>query len=351
MANSIARKVIWPDTSENVLVRAVFLYVGQGACSIILVSNGADYDIWVVDINCDTKLGGVDVPRLVKELSTSGKIRGFVNTHPHDDHLNSIKALSAEVEIEEIMHSGHKPSKKFGSRYDELMKVVRKVKAAGGTETEMLGSKTAVGIADAEYHVLSPAKHVVEDVNDEPPEKRKSRIHEQCGVIKFGLNNDWVIITGDVDKAAFEEHIMYHKDRLPSFALGASHQGSRTFFMKEKGDAPYTDGLDAIDPKYIFVSAPTQDESPHDHPHDEAMKEYEDKVGKENVHLLGEERYCYVVDIYRENGGTSEPWHDDGELVEEYGLEEDGSGSEAKAAGPFKRPQHSTSDRVPRKYG
>jgi hypothetical protein len=201
--------------------------------------------------------------------------------------------------------------------------------------------------------VLAPAEYVTDDVNEDEADARRERIHEQCGVIKFGNNNDWIIITGDADRAAFENHIAdYHKDHLPAFALAAAHHGSRTFFREKEEDDPYLDALNAIDPDHVFVSSPTQEESQHGHPHDDAMELYEDHVGKENVFHMGEERLSFIVDIYRD-GGHSDVSDDGGKLAEDYGLEdEEEDKSEAtQAKGPFVRPKSSTGDLTPRKYG
>ncbi len=350
---NVAHRVIWP-TDENVLVRAVFLYVGQGDCTLILTRNGSEYDIWVVDINLDRTNGGIDAPRLVADLA-GGSIRAFVNTHPHDDHLCGITELADAVDIEEILHSGHKPSKKYGTKHSDLLNVIKKVKEAGGVETLLEGSNSSVSVGDAEYHVLAPAKHVTDDVNDETAETRRSRIHEQCGVIKFGAEGHWVMLSGDADRAAFEEHITeYHKDNLPAFALSASHHGSRTFFKENEEDDPYLTALETIDPKYVFVSAPTQKESRHDHPHDSAMELYKEHVGVDNVYHTGEERYSFIVDIVSGNG-YGEVSDDGGDLAAEYGFddepEDEGKASTTNASGPFQRPRSQTGDSVPRKYG
>lgn len=348
-----ARDILWPK-DQNVLVRAAFLYVGQGASTVLLVANGKTYDIWVVDTNLDRKNGGIDVPRLVSDLTEGGAVRAFVNTHPHDDHLNGITELSNLVTIDEILHSGHVPSKKYGSRYPEFQEVMKEVEKAGGTVAIMKGSRKPVAIGEAFHQILAPAEYVTDDVNEEEADARRARIHEQCGVIKFGKGSDWIIITGDADHTAFEEHITeYHKDRLPAFALAAAHHGSRSFFRENEDDEAYLDGLEAIDPECVFVSAPTQEESRHGHPHDDAMALYEAHVGEGNVHHTGEERLSFIVDIYRD-GGHSEVADDGGKLAEDYGLDDEEDDTKAKAAaaaGPFVRPKSSTGDLTPRKYG
>jgi hypothetical protein len=172
--------------------------------------------------------------------------------------------------------------------------------------------------------------------------------------VKFGVEGAWILISGDADRDAFEKHITaYHRERLSAFALGASHHGSRTFFKCDEDDDPYLEGIRAIDPVSVIVSAPTQAESCHGHPHDDAMELYENHVGEDHVHHTGEERYSFIVDIYRD-GTYGEVTDDGGRLSEEYGLgEDDGGGgtANAKSAGPFVRPKQETGDRTPRKYG
>ena len=307
------------------MVRAIFLHVGQGASTIILVKDADTYRVVLVDINLDRKVSGIDVPRLIKDLLNGQSLDSFANTHPHDDHLCGTKELSDAVDIKAVWHSNHKPSKKYGSKHPELTDLIKKVKKKYGDAAEVImgGSRSSVAYGQGKYHFLAPAEYVADDVNEEDADKRRARIHEQCGVIKFGYRNTWVIIVGDADKCAFEKHItQYHKDRLSSVVLAASHHGSRSFFMENEGDEAYKDGLIAINPDYVIVSAPTQEESKHGHPHDDAMKLYEEHVGADNVLHMGEQRCCFVTDIYA-NGNYSGIQDDQGELVEAYGLSDD----------------------------
>ena len=124
---TVAREVLWPS-DKNILVRVAFLYVGQGASAIVFFANGGGYDVWVVDINLDSTNGGIDVPRLVADLLEGQDLAAFANTHPHNDHLCGVSELSDKVTIKEVLHSGHIPSKKYGSKYEDLQKVIKKVK-------------------------------------------------------------------------------------------------------------------------------------------------------------------------------------------------------------------------------
>lgn len=356
--NNTARRLLWPS-NPRILVRVAFLYVGQGASAVVFMKDGNDYRVLVVDVNLDRRNGGIDVPRLVKDLLDGQALSAFVNTHPHDDHLSGTTELSDAVEIEAVWHSDHKPSKAYGAKHSELTALIAKVNEKYGPAAQVIidGSRSPVSYGEAEFHFLAPAEHVRDDVNEEEPEKHRARIHEQCGVIKFGKGQQWVIIVGDADHCAFENHITkYHKERLPSFALGASHHGSNSFFRDNDEQDPYMAALDAIDPEYVVVSAPTQAESRHGHPDDFAMSQYEKKVGDENVMHTGEERYCFWFDIFNDDSHSG-PSDDGGQLAEEYGLdsddEDDGGGSEkARSSGPFTAPPRGQQgDYQPRKYG
>jgi hypothetical protein len=270
----------------------------------------------------DRKRKGVDVPQLVKDLMNGQDVEAFVNTHPHNDHLCGTTELSKAVTISNVWHSGHKPGKDDESKYQELLDLIKKVKKAGGEEVILEGSRTSIPMGLAEYHVLAPAGYVTDDVNDETPERRRARIHEQCAVIKFGKSPNWTMIVGDANRCAFEDHITkYHNDRLPSLVLAASHHGSRTFFKEAEEDEPYNAALDKINPEYVIVSAPKKKDSPHDHPHDDAMKLYRDKCGDDNVLHMGEQLYCYYTDIYAD--GYSGVQDDQGQLVDRYGFADD----------------------------
>ena len=351
---NVARDVLWPDDA-NVLVRVVVLYVGQGSSAIVLAADGENYKVLLLDCNLDRERGGIDVPRLMRDLLDGQSLEAFVNTHPHDDHLRGVEDLSEAVEILAVWHSGHKPSKKYGDSYEQLKKVIDKVKKKHGTEAEVVleRSRSVKALGDAEYYVLAPAEYVIDDVNNENADKQRARIHEQCGVLKFGKGAVWAMIPGDADRAAFEKHITkHHKERLGATLLAGAHHGSRTFFKENEDDDPYVEALDAIDPESVVISAPTQKESPHDHPHDDAVELYANKVGKDNVLHTGEERNCYIFDIYR-NGGHGGVRNDDGELVVEYALEEEdnGNGGRGQAAGPFATPKEHAQPKAPKKFG
>jgi len=328
---SKAKDLLWPKDTK-ILVRFVFLYVGQGSSTIVLIRDNDSYKSILVDINLDSDNGGVNVPQLISDLLEGEKLDVFVNTHPHNDHLRGLIELSDKVNIGEIWHSGHKPGKKHDDSYKNLEKIIKKVKDDGGNEIKLKGSREEKELAEASYYILAPAEYVCDDIKDEDQDTRYRRIHEQCAVLKFGTASTWGMLSGDADRDAFEKHITeYHKERLASVLLAASHHGSRTFFRYDEEDDPYLDALNEIDPSHVIISAPKQSESKCDHPHEDAVKIYKDNVGEENVHHTGAERHCYIFDIF-EDGKSSDVENDNGELAKVYKIDgDDGGGDDGMA--------------------
>jgi beta-lactamase superfamily II metal-dependent hydrolase len=340
MAN-VAKEILWP-TDLNVLIRVGMLYVGQGDASVVLVKDGTTYKTILIDINRDAEgHNGINVPKMMKDLlaDQDGRLDLFVNTHPHNDHLDDITELSEAIDISEVWESGHVPGKEDKASYDELQKVIKWVKKKHGASaaSEMRGSDSPTAFGDAEIYILSPADYVKKDIEGEDAAGRRKRIHEHCAVLRIGKDSTWIMFTGDADRTAWEDHITeHHKDRLPSQILSASHHGSRTFFKHDKDDDdPFMTALETIDPDYVIVSAPKQTESRHEHPHDDAMDLYEEHVGKDNVLHTGANRETYICDIYTDGTYSVET---DTKLVDEYGRDNDdddkNSKKENKSSGP-----------------
>jgi len=314
-----AKDIIIPQ--ESGIFRIVFLYVGQGDSTLLVLPFGEEYKYMLIDCNQNNLFGGVDLPILLKDLTDT--LHYFVNTHPHKDHISGIKRIASAVNIEEIWHSGHIPGgehKDMFKEFEEVMKSLGEdhVVKLEGTRNEDLQ------VGDVLYNVLSPAEYVSDDIQDEKPEDRYKRIHEQCAVLRFRYGEDekQIMITGDADLDAWKKHITeYHKDRLSSTVLSASHHGSRSFFKKDEKDEPYEDHLEAMSASYLIISAPKQEESEHDHPHDDALEIYGEYFNEDSIFHLGKNRECVIVDI-RKDGSIDVKL--DKELVEEYGIEDNG---------------------------
>lgn len=329
---TIAEKIIKPTKAG--VFRSIFLYTGQGESTLLIIPTGpivSDYKYVLVDSDRDNELNEVDLIAMFKDLfKESGKLDIFINTHPHNDHIGGIKEIYDEIGFDQVWHSNHKPGGEHKKKYKEFQYVMEKV----GKDNEyfLLGSNNLnkirnsndeeiiIKLGQIDYQVLSPAEYLCEDIEDADADERNKRIHEQCGVIKFTYGKDAksIMITGDSDKEAWKEHITdYHQEHLPSTVLSASHHGSRTFFKDNEDDEDvYEKHIETIKPTYLIISAPKQEDSPHGHPHDDAMELYKKHVNEDGIFHLGSPPYSVIVDI--DENGTIE-LKTDTELIEAYG--------------------------------
>ncbi len=143
------------------------------------------------------------------------------------------------------------------------------------------------------------------------------------------------MFTGDSDKKAWKDHITdYHKDNLPSYVLSASHHGSRTFFKDTEEDKDvYETHVEYIKPTYVIISAPKQKDSPHGHPHNDAMDLYKKHLEEDNIIHLGANVESVIVDI--DSDGTIDVRFDK-DLIEAYGKgndDDDDSGGNKNSLG------------------
>lgn len=330
-----AKNILIPDKSK--VFRTVFLYVGQGDATLLLIPEGDKYRTALIDCHNDESNGGINIVALMKDLfeGTGCCLDWFINTHPHLDHISGIKDIYDEINITQLWHSGHTPGKEYKDAYRNLEYVIKKLGKNNvfiytGSRSDNFVGDFEIHLGDINYNILAPAEYVSDDIEGEAPDVRYNRIHEQCGVIRFkyGKNEKQILLTGDADYDAWTKHITdFHKDRLPSTVLSASHHGSNTFFWKSAPDEnPFKQHMDIISPSYIIVSAPKQKESKHNHPADEAMEQYRTKVGKDNLLHLGANRECVIVDI--DDEGNIEIYTDK-ELVDTYGSDNEDASSGA----------------------
>lgn len=331
--SNIAKKIIIPD--QPGIFRTIFLYVGQGEATLMVIPDGSNYKYLLIDCNIDKRTGEIDLVKLFNDLMDD-KIDIFANTHPHKDHLEGIKEVYDSVSFKEIWHSGHEPKGKHKDFFTEFKNIMDEFdendvhRLLASNESDKLDGNV-YNLGDITFQVLSPAEYVCDDIEGEDADTHYRRIHEQCAVIKFtyGKEPKSILVTGDSDLCAWKNHITdYHNYNLEAIVLSASHHGSRTFFKNNEDDnEEYTKHIELIKPQYIIVSAPIQEESEHGHPHDDAMDIYEKFVEKHNLLHLGKNKECVIVDIHSD--GNIE-LRTDKDLVEEYGFkDENGNGDKS----------------------
>lgn len=340
---TIAEKIIKP-TQANIF-RTVFFYTGQGESTLMAIPTGPnveDYMYVLLDCDRDKEPNEIDIVSLLTDLfKAGGELKTFINTHPHNDHIGGIREVYDEVGFTEVWHSNHKAGGKHKKKFEDFTYVLSKVGKSNEYFLQGTNDLNKIRKSDdkevtrklglIDYQVLSPAEYLCEDIEEGTADERDKRIHEQCGVIKFTYGKDAksILFTGDSDKKAWKDHITeYHKKSLPSYVLSASHHGSRTFFKDNEEDKDvYEAHIKEINPSYLVISAPKQEDSPHGHPHDDAMELYKKYVDEDNILHLGANTESVIVDI--DSDGNIEI-RTDKELVEEYGKSDDEKGDDGQ---------------------
>lgn len=337
-----AQEILRPPQAD--IMRIVFLYVAQGESTLVFIPWNGVHRTMLIDSNQGRKHGGINLVDLLCDLfegQQSGSLSYFVNTHPHGDHAGGLDEIEDSLEIDNVWHSGHNPGKNHEEAYRAIERLRQKVTKKGGEDRILTGSRSIEKLGDAVYNVLSPAQYVQDDIAGEECEVRYRRIHEHCAVLRIGYGSPtptYVLITGDSDKCAWSEHITeYHgagdENRIQAQILSASHHGSRTFFKTcEEDPDPYTKHLELIAPAHLIISAPTQPESCHGHPHDDALELYKRYVAEEAILHTGDGRRSFICDIYPD--GQYHINDDGGRLAEIYGFPPDDEGD--GGAGPAK---------------
>lgn len=330
MSNN-AKKICIPK--EEGMLRVIFLFVGQGDSTLVVVPNGKNYKFVLIDCNRHPDVNGIDLTKLLNDLCDN-PLDLFINTHPHKDHLLGIKDIHENVKVAKIWHCGHEPKGKHKDAFKELQEVMKDI--GNKNVGELRGTRDTNSLWDISYNCLAPAEYVKDDIEDEDADAHYKRIHEHCAVLRliYGQDPKRILLTGDADHVAWKEHITdYHSERLKSDVLSAAHHGSRTFFIEDEGDDPYVDHIEKISPDYLVISAPSRSESEFDHPHKDAIKIYEKHVDKDSIINLGDNKECVIVDI--DSAGNMDVYPDK-ELLEVYGFNEDGgNGGKAVKASPI----------------
>ena len=177
MANK-AKEIIIPEPR---VFRIIFLYVGQGDSTLLVIPNGEEHMYALVDSHQDESAGGIDMIKLLEDLFDGEKkgIDVYINTHPHNDHLGLVKEIykNKKIGIKQIWHSGHKPGGEHKEGYKDLEYVIEKIGEEnvfclkGSREENKLDDKE-VNLGDINYNVLAPAEYVTEEIEDEKPEDR-----------------------------------------------------------------------------------------------------------------------------------------------------------------------------------
>jgi competence protein ComEC len=270
-----------------------FIDVGHGDATLLKIPG--DKFVLVDVYRCPGQ--GIDLFKLLDDVLPDGddgkkRLDVLAITHAHDDHITGIGDLYDRYEVVELWLPQH--GKKLGipgKNYQEFERA-RDEHPEDGKKWPKGSRSVWVTLGDDDQisvRCFSPPGYI--DPEEElDADEAKRLVHENCVVLKFTYAGYSVILTGDSNKPCWERVVGYYEGRtddvgvevLRGETLHASHHGSRTFVKDDKDDEdPFLRALELIEPEEIVVSVGP--DSRHNHPHDDMIEIYNDKVGADHV--------------------------------------------------------------------
>jgi len=250
-------------TSNPDEIGIVYLNAGQGDATIVRLPNGK---VMVIDCNTD------DSPEnIVEYLKKAGitKIDYLVITHPHADHMSGAKQIADNLEVKEVWTTEFERHKDDSSpesyeKFKEYVKSLAKLKRDGAIIKEPSASNDPiVKDGDLEVRILAPSRSVKGENDD---------IHEESLALRIKFGKTSFVFTGDTTNEQ-QDRISEYYPIKDTTIWHASHHGSINGANEEV--------MRKVKPQYTVI--PVGEDNPHNHPHDEALKIY-DNVTKKKVY-------------------------------------------------------------------
>ncbi|MBQ4257696.1 MAG: MBL fold metallo-hydrolase [Clostridia bacterium] len=181
--------------------RVVFLDVGQGDCTLIISGEEA------MLVDCGDTDTFVHVEEVLDRYGIE-RLRFFVATHDHSDHVGAAEKLIGTVRIDEIYHSALQISDEhsdYGAMFSAAQEKQIPSKAVSAGETFRLG--------ESEVRVVAPSEYDADRVNN------------SSVVLKISSGEFSVLIAADAERESEHEMCLLDED-LSADLLRVGHHGS-----------------------------------------------------------------------------------------------------------------------------
>ena len=229
----------------------------KGKLSVIALDVGQADSIFIKSPSGKTMLvdaGDIDSYEAIDVYLTQAgikKIDVLVATHPHSDHIGSMKRVIENYEIGSIyMPKAEHTTKTYSNLLLAIKDKGLKINTAKGGAT-----KTIPFDNDIVVSIFSPMAEKYDNLNN------------YSIVLKITYGKNSILLTGDIERE-IEKDILKKipNDLLKSDVLKVAHHGSTT--------SSTPDFLKAVAPTYAFISLGT--DNSYGHPHDKIVKRLND---------------------------------------------------------------------------
>lgn len=223
-------------------VYAAFIDVGQGDSIFLRSPNGK-----TMLVDAGTPDSFESIQNVLSEEGVT-KLDVVVMTHPHSDHMGSMKRVIDNYDIGTFyMPDAVNTTSSFDRMLSALEKKKVKTKVIWGS------AKTTINWdGDVEVRVLSPIKGA----------DYQNNLNDMSVVIKVTYGETSLLLTGDAESYAEELMIASEKELLQADVLKIGHHGSSTSSSQAF--------LDAVQPKAVVISLGKNND--YGHPHRETMQ-------------------------------------------------------------------------------
>ena len=221
-------------------VYAAFIDVGQGDSIFLRSPNGK-----TMLVDAGTPDSFESIQNVLSEEGVT-KLDVVVMTHPHSDHMGSMKRVIDNYDIGTFYMPD---AVNTTSSFDRMLSALEKKKVT-----------TINWDGDVEVRVLSPIKGA----------DYQNNLNDMSVVIKVTYGETSLLLTGDAESYAEELMIASEKELLQADVLKIGHHGSSTSSSQAF--------LDAVQPKAVVISLGKNND--YGHPHRETMQRLK-KLGTE----------------------------------------------------------------------
>jgi competence protein ComEC len=221
----------------------VFLNVGNADCIFVQSPSGKTM---LVDAGEASAFGVIS-----DYLTRAGiaRIDVLVATHPHNDHIGSMRRVVENYEIGAI----YMPKVTHNTAtYEKLLNAIKdkgmKIKTAKGGKDATIPFDGEVTV-----RILAPLRDEYSDLND------------YSAVLRLDYNNSSFLLTGDIESVSEKDLLQEYPELLQTDVLKVPHHGSSSSSTPEF--------LSAVNPDYAVITC--EKDSDYGHPAPEVLERLE----------------------------------------------------------------------------